>query len=286
MLAREGEPIFAAANPWENVTPSIQAEQKGASQTFFFANLESPLSESGKSAKIVGGYDLCASSDQVRILTEGGINVVNLANNHQGDCGQGSNTPELVRAAGITGVGPDLTPVYWETTAGKIGMIGVEDVTQNLDEKALLSTAAEARKHCDLLIVAVHWGNEYQQGATESQERLARALADAGVDILWGTHPHVLQKTQWIDSTGGDHQMLAMFSLGNLLADQWMSSQTQQTALVTVTIQNKKITGVTLLPLQMERSTRQLRLADEEGTASIESALGLTGLTLPIPAEE
>lgn len=286
MLARNGEPIFEGVNPWENANQSIQNEESGANETFFFANLESPVNESGQSTKIIDGYDLCAGSSQTSLLTEAGINVVNLANNHQDDCGLSSTTSESISTAGITGVGLDLSPVYLETDSGRIGIIGAEDVTQSIDDGALLKSAAQARKYCDLLIVALHWGNEYQQGATERQEQLAQEMANAGVDILWGTHPHVLQKMQWIQSAGEDHKMLVMFSLGNLLADQWMSSQTQQTALVTVTIQNKKITGVTLLPLQMERSTRQLRLADEEGTASIESALGLTGLTLPIPAEE
>jgi len=73
--------------------------------------------------------------------------------------------------------------------------------------------------------------------------------------------------------------MLAMFSLGNLLSDQWMTRQTQETALITLTIQNKQIVGFSVLPLQMDRSNRQLVLPGKEQTQTIKDRLGLDEFT-------
>jgi poly-gamma-glutamate capsule biosynthesis protein CapA/YwtB (metallophosphatase superfamily) len=286
MLAREGKTIFADVNPWTNIERSIQQQWSSTEDAYFFANLESPINATGVSTAAVKGYDLCAGSDQLETVQEGKINFVDLSNNHKNDCGtdpEGSTTSDFISEAGLDSVGPDLTPVYLESDNGTIGVVSAEDVSGPIDEVALLQKVSEARKNCDLLIAALHWGNEYQQGITNRQEELAQALADAGVDILWGTHPHVLQKVEWLHSTKDNHQMLVMYSLGNLLSDQWMSSQTRQTALITVTIQNKQISQISILPIQIQHSTRQLERADKTTTASIEQALGIDQLNFSIP---
>lgn len=285
ILAREGKPIFADVNPWTSIERSIQQQWFGTEDAYFFANLESPINATGVSTTSVEGYDLCAASDQLEIVQEGKINFVDLSNNHKNDCGisADSQTSNYVGNAGLDFVGPDMTPVYLETDNGTVGIVSAEDVSKPIDETVLLKAVSEARKHCDLLIAALHWGNEYQQGITDRQEKLAQALADAGVDILWGTHPHVLQKVDWLTSVGGNHQMLVMYSLGNLLSDQWMSSQTRQTALITITIRNKKISRISVLPIEIKHNTRQLGYADKKTTASIEAALGIDQLNIPIP---
>jgi len=285
ILARDGKPIFANVNPWTKIEGSIRQQWSGTEDTYFFANLESPINTSGVSTAAVNGYDLCAGNDQLEIVQEGKINFVNLSNNHKNDCGASNDetTTDYVGNEGLDSVGPGLTPVYLETDNGTIGVVSAEDVSEPIDEVALLQAVTEARKHCDLLITAIHWGNEYQQGTTNRQEELAQALADAGVDILWGTHPHVLQKIDWVRSSKKDHQMLVMYSLGNLLSDQWMSSQTRQSALITVTIQNKRFSHLSILPIQIQRSTRQLERADKNATASIEAVLGIDQLNISIP---
>lgn len=52
---------------------------------------------------------------------------------------------------------------------------------------------SEARRKCDFLIVAPHWGIEKQTKPREWQMTLGRALIDAGADAVIGSHPHVLQ---------------------------------------------------------------------------------------------
>lgn len=60
-------------------------------------------------------------------------------------------------------------------------------------KKYLKNWIAPAKKHCDILIVGLHWGIERQTLPTGYQVSLGRACADAGADVIWGNHPHVLQ---------------------------------------------------------------------------------------------
>ena len=73
---------------------------------------------------------------------------------------------------------------------------------------------SRAREQVDVLIVAMHWGTEYTFEPTQQQRQTAQLLADLGVDIIIGSHPHVVQPIDWIDDT------LVVYSLGNLISAQ------------------------------------------------------------------
>ncbi len=66
----------------------------------------------------------------------------------------------------------------------------------------------------DLIIVAMHWGDEYSTQINEYQKDCAKFLADLGVNIVIGTHPHVIQPIEFIDDT------LVIYSLGNFISSQ------------------------------------------------------------------
>lgn len=68
------------------------------------------------------------------------------------------------------------------------------------------------RDKVDILMVAMHWGTEYKFDTTWYQEDAAQYLASLGVDIIIGTHPHVVEPIAWIDDT------LVIYSLGNFLS--------------------------------------------------------------------
>ena len=67
----------------------------------------------------------------------------------------------------------------------------------------------------DLLIVAMHWGVEYTHEPTEYEKDMAKYLASLGVNVIIGTHPHVIQPVVWIDKT------LVIYSLGNFISAQY-----------------------------------------------------------------
>lgn len=68
------------------------------------------------------------------------------------------------------------------------------------------------RDKVDVLMVAMHWGTEYKFDTTWYQEDCAKFLSDLNVDIIIGTHPHVVEPITWIDDT------LVIYSLGNFLS--------------------------------------------------------------------
>ena len=68
------------------------------------------------------------------------------------------------------------------------------------------------RDKVDILMVAMHWGIEYQYSPNSYQLDMAEYLASLDVDIIIGTHPHVIQPITWIDDT------LVIYSLGNFIS--------------------------------------------------------------------
>ena len=74
------------------------------------------------------------------------------------------------------------------------------------------------RDSVDVLIVAMHWGVEYTHEPTAYQKDMAQYLASLDVDIIIGTHPHVIQPITFIDDT------LVIYSLGNLISAQYQDA--------------------------------------------------------------
>ena len=74
------------------------------------------------------------------------------------------------------------------------------------------------RDKVDVLMVAMHWGVEYTDVPTEYEKDMASFLANLGVDIIIGAHPHVIQPVTWINKT------LVIYSLGNFISAQYQDS--------------------------------------------------------------
>lgn len=75
-------------------------------------------------------------------------------------------------------------------------------------------------KDTDMKILIIHWGNEYQRSPSEFQKRLAQKLSNSGVDIIIGSHPHVVQPAEIIKSSNGENETLVIYSLGNFISNQ------------------------------------------------------------------
>lgn len=72
----------------------------------------------------------------------------------------------------------------------------------------------EAKTRADFVICCVHWGDEYQNTPNSVQKESAQILADAGCDVIIGTHPHTVQPVEYIGDT------LVVYSLGNFISAQ------------------------------------------------------------------
>ena len=157
-----------------------------------FLNLEGPLSDAGNPMQ--KKHVFRGPTAYVNILTENAVEAVTVANNHSMDYGQAGydSTVTTLQSADIPFVERDGSCIFTTRNGLTIGMYGA--VYYVLDETAITSGIAALKEAgCDLVIFAPHWGVEGTYRPTEQQTRLGHAAIDAGADIVWGSHPHVLQ---------------------------------------------------------------------------------------------
>jgi len=83
----------------------------------------------------------------------------------------------------------------------------------------VLEDIAEAEELADVVIVCPHWGREYTTEPSPYQIKFAKQMAEAGADVIIGTHPHVIQPVEWIEADNGN-RALCYYSLGNYLSTQ------------------------------------------------------------------
>ena len=97
--------------------------------------------------------------------------------------------------------------------------LDINDPERDNEYQAYKQTVKEdierVRAKVDVLIVAMHWGVEYTDEPTEYEKDMAKYLSSLGVDIIIGTHPHVIQPVTWINDT------LVIYSLGNFISAQY-----------------------------------------------------------------
>jgi len=152
-------------------------------------NLEGPLTDSND---LRGGrsFNFRGEPEYVNILSGSSVEICNLANNHALDFGEAgfSETVSVLEEAGIGASG--FSTVYFTEVKGvTVCSIGVTEwaYSQSQIEKMI----SLARPNCDLLIVSVHWGEERVYSFNRSQQKLGRAMIDAGADVVIGNHSHV-----------------------------------------------------------------------------------------------
>ena len=94
------------------------------------------------------------------------------------------------------------------------------DSKYNAYKETVLNDIKNIRDKVDVLMVAMHWGVEYTHTPTAYEKDMAKFLASNGVDIIIGSHPHVIQPVEWIDNT------LVIYSLGNFISAQYQNQGT------------------------------------------------------------
>lgn len=88
-----------------------------------------------------------------------------------------------------------------------------------LDREQMERDIKKAHELADFIVVYPHWGTEYVYKPISTQIDLVNFFYELGVDLVIGTHPHVIQPVEWITSET-DHKMLVYYSLGNFLSYQ------------------------------------------------------------------
>ncbi len=197
---------------------------------------------------IIGGVDL-GLSDYPRFnspfevgttLKDIGIDAVTMANNHTLDRGKQAvlNAIEHWDAIGMIYTGAyrsaedrdQLRVVerngisfallgYTYGTNGIPVPEGKEYLVNLIDLERMAADIENACEHADVVVVQLHFGNEYERMPSPSQREMVEQLAAAGADLIIGHHPHVLQPFEWIERDDGRRTFVA-YSLGNFISGQ------------------------------------------------------------------
>ena len=93
---------------------------------------------------------------------------------------------------------------------------GKEYLNNVYSEEKARDDIQKIRDKVDFLIVAMHWGTEYSFNVDYKQEQIANFLSNEGVDLIIGSHPHVVQTVEYINN----NKTLVIYSLGNFISDQ------------------------------------------------------------------
>ncbi len=165
-------------------------------------NLEIVITTRTRHKNIV--YPLRADPDHVNILTEGSIEVLNTANNHCYDFYRDGyvDTLQALDDAGIDRFGcvnytrkNGFDDVLVKDVNGiRFGMIGFTYPTDaDVKHAEQLIKKLREEDHCDYVIVSLHWGRETYTVPGQGNAKYAKKMLDAGADMIYGHHPHVLQ---------------------------------------------------------------------------------------------
>lgn len=189
--------------PFENVREYFENDDAT------IANLECNFSDALLSSGSL--FHFKAPTENADMLVSGGIDFVTTANNHIMDYGQRGldDTLSALDERGIA-YGIDGQSVVFTTESGlKLGIYcgyGGFMISETQIKEAIDKLKADGAEY---IICALHWGVEGAYRPNAYQKNLAHAAIDAGADLVYGSHPHVLQPT---DEYGGG---LILYSLGN-----------------------------------------------------------------------
>lgn len=122
-----------------------------------------------------------------------------------------------------------------DNLSGNEQTVSEDDDQLSEDEQRFVDEIQSAREEADFIIVFVHWGEEYNSEVTPEQEAIADLLARGGADLVIGTHPHVVQGTEFVKRPDGKN-MFVYYSLGNFRADQNFSEETGEGVEALITI--------------------------------------------------
>ena len=116
-------------------------------------------------------------------------------------------------------VSDDYLVNVWPTDTDRINNPATDTKYQAYKDTVKNDIAA-IRDKVDVLIVAMHWGVEYTHTPTAYEKDMAEFLSENNVDIVIGTHPHVIQPVEWVGNT------LVFYSLGNFISAQYQNQST------------------------------------------------------------
>lgn len=263
---------------FKNVAPILQNDD------ISFANLEGPVSDLGRNVGSI--YSFRMNPVVLPVLKNAGIDIVSFANNHVGDYSKVAfdDTIQLLEKNNIAmaGAGTNYSdaknPTIIEKNDMRIGYLAFTDVGPNWlsakEESSGILLASdpnfsqiisEAKINVDVLVVSVHWGDEYKPH-NKRQAELAHLAIDAGADIIAGHHPHVAQDIEIYKDK------LIIYSMGNFIFDQYFSEETMQGLIVQLKVnKNGVISNIKEYTSHLSKQYAIEKLTEKNPTEKINS---------------
>lgn len=252
MLSRSVGKIMQQKNDWN--WPFEKSADYLSSADLTFGNLEGPISDKGRNVGSI--YSFRADPKVIGGLKFAGFDIVSIANNHIGDWSKLAmdDTFKILKDNGIDYAGGGLSEreahsaKIKEIKEIKFGFLGytalgakyTEAVGSSsgvawLNKERMIKDINEAKKISDIVVVSIHFGDEYKQAANNFQKDIAHAAIDNGATLVIGHHPHVVEEVEqykngWI-----------AYSLGNFIFDQAFSKETMEGELFKVTLNKTRI---------------------------------------------
>ena len=107
----------------------------------------------------------------------------------------------------------------------------------------------------DMRIMYIHWGTEYQLQHNAFQQGVGQWLADLGVDLIIGGHPHVVQDHGVLTAADG-RQVPVVYALGNLVSNQrWEDSNGGIMTMVDIDRETHKIVAIDFIPVYVHKGS-------------------------------
>jgi poly-gamma-glutamate capsule biosynthesis protein CapA/YwtB (metallophosphatase superfamily) len=204
--------------------------------------------------------------------------VLTLANNHTGDFGPRAlvQTLDAIDRSGIkqVGAGRDAAAAWSPTVLTRHGLSvgflafnaigetpratpsspGAAEVRMRprlgplsqVDLDRMTTAVRQLADRVDVVVVLPHWGEQYSHRAVPDQRKVARALVDAGADLVVGSHPH------WVQGIASRGRSLIAYSLGNFVFDMDFSAQTMEGVALDVTLWGDRLMSATPQPYVLD----------------------------------
>jgi poly-gamma-glutamate synthesis protein (capsule biosynthesis protein) len=256
-------------------------------------NLESSITDRGnpeaKEREVASQrYYYRTSPAALGFLAAAGVDVVTMANNHAADYGPIGlkDTLAAIRTSPIPviGIGRDRRAAFtpyrvsirgtdfaflaadasmregssnvWAAAPATPGIAAARDGRP----RALMAAVRAASRQDDVVVVYLHWGTEMQACPTRRQRSTALALADAGADVIVGSHAHVLLGSGWMGKT------YVNYGLGNFL---WYHNHHPESGVLQLTVRDGDVVGDSWTPARIETYGRPRPLAGQERGAAV-----------------
>ena len=233
--------------------------------TISIGNCEVPMAGSKVG---YSGYPSFNAPEQLATdLKELGVDIMTTANNHAMDQGYRGleSTLNYLDDAGIEHVGTARSEEEYDTILIKdlngiktaflsytYGVNGIRKPSSKkycvnfIDKELIQEQIKQAKKEgAELIVASMHWGTEYKTEENDDQEEMAKFLIQNGVDIILGSHPHVLQPIKMLKvktSEGKEREGLVIYSQGNFFSNQ-KKENTQDTAIFSIEVKKDGKTG-------------------------------------------